>query len=238
MTVGSLFSGIGGIDLGLERCGYEIRWQCEIDPYCRRVLAKHWPDIPCHEDVRGLGAGIVEPVDVLAGGFPCQPVSVAGKQLAQDDERWLWPEYARLVGELRPSHVFLENVPGLLIRGMGNVLKDLAALGYDAEWGCVSAASVGAPHLRRRVFLLAHTDSAGLEGMWNKRSNSKRKDTNGHTGSGRVGEGVGSEWWATEPSVRRVSYGVPNRVDRLRALGNAVVPQVAEYVGRRLMEFA
>ena len=276
MTVGSLFSGIGGIDLGLERCGYEIRWQCEIDPYCRRVLAKHRPDILCHEDVRGLGAENLEPVDVLAGGFPCQPVSVAGKQLAQDDERWLWPEFARLVGELRPRHVFVENVPGILVRGLGDVLGDLAALGYDAEWGCVSAEGVGAPHLRKRIFLLAHvrrtsgtlpyagsselrlvrerrrrqhnhsrpavfrnngttrkmadTDSSGVQRPVRSRSARAERSSNGHAAE--------RGWWESEPSVGRVASRVPNRVDRLRALGNAVVPQVAEYVGRRLMEFA
>jgi DNA (cytosine-5)-methyltransferase 1 len=312
MTVGSLFSGIGGIDLGLERCGYEVRWQCEIDPYCRRVLAKHWPDIPCHEDVRGLGAENLEPVDVLAGGFPCQPVSIAGKQLAQDDERWLWPEFARLVGELRPRHVFVENVPGILVRGFGDVLKDLAALGYDAEWGCVSAEGVGAPHLRKRIFLLAHTgsgelrnesrwrngsrgagaavsgyngttgkvadtDSSGLQRPVRSRSaraersssrhatqcgdetmadtDSRRSfgrgqqerteqqserggELNGRSIDGRLEYAALGGQWDVEPSVGRVAHGVPRRVDRLRALGNAVVPQVAEYVGRRLMEFA
>lgn len=277
MTVGSLFSGIGGIDLGLERCGYEIRWQCELDPYCRRVLAKHWPDIPCHEDVRGLGAENLEPVDVLAGGFPCQPVSVAGKQLAQDDERWLWPEFARLVDELRPRHVFVENVPGILVRGLGDVLGDLAALGYDAEWGCVSAEGVGAPHLRKRIFILADTDSSGLQGPVRSRSaraersssrhatqcgdetmadtDSRRRERigqqerkeqqserggelNGRSAVGQLEYAALGSQWDVEPSVGRVANGVPNRVDRLRSLGNAVVPQVAEYVGRRLMEFA
>ena len=135
LTVGSLFSGIGGFDLGLERAGMRVVWQVENDAYCRKVLAKHWPDVPCYEDIHDCGAHNLEEVDVICGGFPCQPVSVAGKQLAQDDERWLWPEFARLVGELRPRHVFVENVPGILVRGLGDVLGDLAALGYDAEWG-------------------------------------------------------------------------------------------------------
>ena len=156
MRVGSLFSGIGGFDLGLELAGHEIVWQVENEPYCRKVLAKHWPDVPCYEDIHDCGAHNLKGVDVICGGFPCQPVSVAGKQLAQDDERWLWPEFARIIRELRPRYALVENVPGLLVRGMGDVLGDLAELGYDAEWGCVSAASVGAPHLRSRVFIVAH----------------------------------------------------------------------------------
>ena len=142
MRVGSLFSGIGGFDLGLERAGHEIVWQVENDAYCLKVLAKHWPDVPCYEDVHDVGAHNLEEVDVICGGFPCQPVSVAGKQRGQDDERWLWPEFARILRELRPRYALVENVPGLLVRGLGDVLGDLAELGYSAEWGCVSAARV------------------------------------------------------------------------------------------------
>lgn len=158
-TFGSLFAGIGGIDLGLERAGWTCRWQVEYDPFCQRVLAKHWPDVARYGDITGIDWSTVEPVDLLAGGFPCQPVSVAGKQLAQADERWLWPEFARAVRDLRPRLVLVENVPGLLAHGMGDVLGDLAAAGYDAEWRIVSAASVGAPHLRERVWITAHADS-------------------------------------------------------------------------------
>ena len=303
MRVGSLFSGIGGFDLGLERAGHEIVWQVEWDAYCRKVLAKHWPDVPCYEDIHDCGAHNLEEVDVCIGGFPCQPVSVAGKQRGQDDERWLWPEFARILGELRPRFVIVENVPGLLVRGLGDVLGDLAELGYDAEWGCVSAASVGAPHLRKRIFIVAHTN--GNEQWSRQRSQQSSGDTPGecisdcgdvaHTdsndrrgggsskpqkrqtrvehsgGSPRqherktdadvahstgvfspepsgtrsggarlsdrglcAGDREGANYWAVEPDVRRVAHGVPARVDRLRGLGNAIVPQVAEWIGRQL----
>jgi DNA (cytosine-5)-methyltransferase 1 len=316
MRVGSLFSGIGGFDLGLERAGYEIVWQVENDAYCRRVLAKHWPDVPCYGDIHDVGAHNLEEVDVICGGFPCQPVSTAGKQRGQDDERWLWPEFARILRELRPRYALVENVPGLLVRGMGDVLRDLAAAGYDAEWGRVSAASVGAPHLRKRVFLIAHLRGAssgvpdavehkvrhirqrdgqqynlsrasvaghdGEEGVVaDAEKQSKRprlcesepgrqrgrRSSNSRGSPGDVADAEGErrsrevftqshmvynrpesthsdagtrgneEWWAVEPNVGRVAHGVPARVDRLRALGNAIVPQVAEWIGRRLTSF-
>ena len=311
LTVGSLFSGIGGFDLGLERAGMRVVWQVENDAYCRKVLAKHWPDVPCYEDIHDCGAHNLEEVDVICGGFPCQPVSVAGKQLAQDDERWLWPEFARLVGELRPRHVFVENVPGILVRGLGDVLGDLAALGYDAEWGCVSAASVGAPHLRKRIFIIgtkqrrsvadasgrrrqsdelctrrdvvglcsedvAHAASqqdefgerrnlahpsqggkgfsatAGPSGEDVADADSRRRERigqqerteqqserggelNGRSAVGQLEYAALGSQWDVEPDVGRVANGVPNRVDRLRALGNAIVPQVAEWVGKRIV---
>jgi len=191
-TFGSLFAGIGGIDLGLERAGWECRFQVEWDDYCSRVLAKHWPDVPRFgdiHDVHGRGGcplledadgGTVErrrgrrgateagqppcpaclpPVDLLAGGFPCQPFSVAGKQRRLEDDRWLWPEFARAIRELRPRLVLVENVPGLLVGGgMDAVLGDLAELGYDAEWESIPAAAVGAPHLRYRVWIVAYSN--------------------------------------------------------------------------------
>ena len=274
MKVGSLFSGIGGFDLGLERAGHEIVWQVENDAYCRKVLAKHWPDVPCHSDVHNCGTHNLEEVDVICGGFPCQPVSTAGKQLAQDDERWLWPEFARVIRELQPRYVLVENVPGLLVRGFSDVLGDLAALGYDAEWGCVSAASVGAPHLRKRIFIMAHREREGLEGHAGDGDHGHepgrlKARPNRSTGegclpprdvahpegqlsdgcydnrgggfrplpesgdSGEEARSIGG-WWSVEPNVGRVAHGVPKRVDRLRSLGNAIVPQVAEWIGRKL----
>lgn len=162
MNVLSLFAGIGGLDLGLERAGMTVIGQVEIDPFCRRVLAKHWPTVERHDDVRTTvdwwRSTVRPPLDLIAGGFPCQPVSVAGRGLAQADERWLWPEFANILRHLRPRYAILENVPGLLGRGVGDVLADLAALGYDTEWDCVPAAAVGAPHIRDRWFCLAHTN--------------------------------------------------------------------------------
>lgn len=159
LAVGSLFAGIGGIDLGLQRAGMHIAWQVENDPYCVRVLEKHWPDVPRYGDIRGVNWDELEPVDVIAGGFPCQPVSVAGRQQGTADERWLWPHMAGAVRHLQPRYVLLENVPGLLANGMGDVLGDLAAIGYDCEWRCISAADMGAPHLRRRIWIVAYPHS-------------------------------------------------------------------------------
>lgn len=163
LTVGSLFSGIGGLDLGLERAGMRVAWQCEIDPYCQRVLTKHWPDVPKFRDVRSVGAHNLASVDLIAGGFPCQPFSDAGERRGTDDDHNLWPEFARIIRELRPRWVLAENVPGLLSidsgRIFGGILSDLAALGYGIEWHCIPAAALGAPHRRDRVYIVAHAES-------------------------------------------------------------------------------
>jgi DNA (cytosine-5)-methyltransferase 1 len=227
-TFGSLFSGVGGMALGLERAGWACRWQVEIDPYCRRVLMTHWPDVPKYGDIRLLSGDDIERVDLIAGGFPCQPVSLAGKRRAQSDDRWLWPEFARIIREIRPRCALLENVPGLLTSGMGDVLGDLASLGYDAEWSVLSACALGAPHTRERVFVVAYTSGIRWDGRRSIGESAALLETGGcsseHGGA-----------WATNARPAGVGYGVPNRVDRLRGGGNAVVPQVAEWIGRRLL---
>src|SRR5690348_6621312 len=139
---------------------------CEIDPYCRAVLRKHWPEVPCYEDVRTLTADALSrdgvAVDVICGGFPCQDVSHAGKRAGLEGARsGLWSEYARLIGELRPRFIVVENVAGLLSLGMGDVLGDLAALGYDTTWDCIPASAVGAPHRRDRVWIVAYARQQG-----------------------------------------------------------------------------
>jgi len=160
MKFGSLFSGIGGFDLGLERAGMQCAWQVEIDPYCNRVLAKHWPGVKRFGDIRQIEWSTVDPVDLLCGGFPCQPHSLAGKRAGSRDERDLWPEFARAIRELKPRWVVVENVRGLLSseagRFFGGILRDLAGLGYDAEWQVLSAAAFGAPHIRERVWIVAY----------------------------------------------------------------------------------
>src|SRR5947208_11045335 len=164
ITHGSLFAGIGGFDLGFERAGIKTIWQVEIDDYCRRVLAKHWPSVERFSDVRGVGKDVLAPVDIVSGGFPCQDLSNAGKRAGIDGERsGLWSEMHRVICELRPRYVVVENVAALLIRGMGRVLGDLAEIGYDAEWDCFRASDFGAPHERERVFLIAYPHSNGLE---------------------------------------------------------------------------
>jgi DNA (cytosine-5)-methyltransferase 1 len=290
MNVGSLFTGIGGFDLGLERAGMRVVWQCEQDAYCQRVLAKHWPGVPCHPDVRALvadtarngsgeqaqtgavgervGAGDqpgsngrplpvpVPYVDILCGGFPCQDISLAGKGAGIDGERsGLWGEYARLIGELRPRYVIVENVAALLTRGLGRVVGDLAAFGYDAEWDCLPASAFGAPHRRDRLWLVAYPnderghgagarteragrnepENGGMEDAAGVGGCSRRQDSSESLGAGGFG---GAGWqWVVEPDVGRVAHGVPARVDRLRSLGNALVPQIAEWIGRRIMDF-
>jgi DNA (cytosine-5)-methyltransferase 1 len=227
LTVGSLFSGIGGIDLGLERAGMSVAWQAEIDPFCRRVLAKHWPDVPNLGDVRTIDWETVPRVDLICGGFPCQDVSDAGDRAGIEGQRsGLWAHFADAIRHLRPDYVLVENVPGLLARGMGRVVGDLAASGYDAEWDCIPAAAVGAPQLRARMWVLAYPRG-------------ERDEAQDWLPAGRP-EPRFRSWWLAEPAVGRVADGIPARLvrDPLHALGNAVVPQVAEHIGRLIMASA
>jgi DNA (cytosine-5)-methyltransferase 1 len=269
-----MFSGIGGIDLGLERAGMKVIWQAENNPYAAKVLAKHWPDVPNLGDVTKItweDWTDVERPDVICGGYPCQPFSHAGKRGGENDPRHLWPHMARCLRVLRPDRVLLENVPGHLSLGFGTVLGDLAALGYDAEWEMLPASAFSAPHLRWRLFIVAYAQGVGNENIEGGAATggpqplvgsvagaggrSGRRDPAPRVGhsrgastemAGDVADAAGGERppgalrepscggnaWAVEPDVGRVAHGVPNRVDRLRCLGNAVVPQVAEYVGR------
>lgn len=163
MTIGSLFSGIGGLELGLEQAipGSKVLWQCDSDPYSRVVLEAHWPDVRRYTDVKEIDEEAAK-VDIICGGFPCQPHSVAGKRRGTSDARWLWPEFARIIGAVRPRYVFIENVPGLRNSGLRDVLANVAALGFDAEWDVFSAAEVGASHRRKRLFILAYPSSQHL----------------------------------------------------------------------------
>lgn len=338
MNVGSLFSGIGGFDLGFERAGMRTSWFCEQDDYCTRVLNRHWPGTPVYPDVTKLTAGQVEPVDLLCGGFPCQDISTAGRGAGIRGERsGLWSEFARLIGELEPRWVVVENVSALLGRGLSVVCADLSALGYDAEWDCIPASAVGAPHQRDRIWIVAYPRSEGRrentggaygdeasDAGWGEEDDhvvvgvgaervqaggrfpdvadaesirggtpgsavdepqgtertsrgrqrgrdvadpdEKRRDgRSGELGTGRghepadsgsgefqdpdsstlqswrvggrVAQAGGPEWWAVEPPICRVAHGVPNRLDQLAALGNALVPQIAEWIGRQIMSY-
>lgn len=183
LKVGSLFSGAGLCDLGLSWAGFRHQWFCEIDPFCRMVLARHWPDIPLYEDVNTLKGSELPPVDVLCGGFPCQDVSQGGKHagIKKGTRSGLWLEYARLIGEIRPRYVIIENVRGLLARGIEIVLQDLAEIGYDAEWEVLSAAALGAPHRRERVFVVASPTVTALTqsvGFYLRSKESWEKSTN------------------------------------------------------------
>jgi len=266
-TFGSLFAGIGGIDLGFERAGLECKWQVEIDDYATKVLEKHWPSVKRWRDVKAFPPEDKQDwnVDVIAGGFPCQDISVAGKGAGLNGERsGLFFEIIRVARQLKPRAIVLENVSALLVRGMGTVLGELAEIGYDAEWHCIPAAAVGAPHRRDRVFIIcwdsnrnnaseikkiqnrADSESCGNCSDWNMAdSNSDRQKRYGEEPLSRqqdlqvkferMRQDIGNQW-SVEPNVGRVADGVPNRVDRLKCLGNAVVPQVAEVVAKILLE--
>lgn len=161
LTTGSMFSGCGGLDLGFENAGFNIVWQCEKDKWCNKILSRHWPNLTIHDDANELYHA--QKVDVLIGGFPCQTVSAAGRKEGVDDPRWLWPTFNRAISYIRPKYVVVENVQGLLSRGLGEVLGSLAGQGYDAEWFCLRSSDVGAPHRRKRVFILAsNTSSQGF----------------------------------------------------------------------------
>ncbi len=246
LTFGSLFSGIGGIDLGLERAGMQCQWQVEIDTYANKVLEKHWPNTPRFRDVRSVGAHNLPPVDLLCGGFPCQDISDAGRRAGITGKRsGLWSEMHRLICELRPRYVLVENVSALLHRGMERVLGDLAAGGYDAEWQCLPAAAFGAPHLRDRLFLLAYPTGTRRQQVLRTPNGQQAGRTNvGWTKKERCSDWDSFElasrycfsgMWFPQSNVQRVLDGVSSRMDRLRGLGNAVVPQIAEYIGRCIL---
>lgn len=256
LRVLDLFSGIGGFSLGLERTGgFETVAFCEIDPFCRRVLAKHWPHVRQFEDVTKLRGEDVGPVDVICGGFPCQDVSSAGRKVGLSGKRsGLWSEYARLVLEIRPAYVIVENVAALLNRGAADVCADLAAIGYDCEWHCISASAMGAPHHRDRFWLVAYPNDSS------KPARSKHDEARVLSPAGRYHvantkrgqrplgwhlEGMRGQWervarnapWFNEnsPIGLGVDDGLPHRMDRLAALGNAVVPQIPELIGRAIL---
>ncbi len=249
LTFGSLFAGIGGLDLGLERAGMKCAWQVEINDYARRVLAKHWPHVRRWGDVCTFPP---EPAsawgcDLVAGGFPCQDISNAGRRAGIDGKRsGLWGEFARVIRVVRPRFVLVENVSALLVRGLDRVLGDLAESGYDAEWDCLPACAFGSPHERDRVFLVAYPrEVAGGCCLFPHEPDGLPRDE-----QWRAAQGVksGRQWkrWLVQASspvdgqdahgwFRGVVNGVPGELDRIAALGNAVVPQVAEWIGRRIV---
>ena len=242
LRVLDLFSGIGGFSLGLERTGgFTTTAFCEIEPFPRKILAKHWPDVPCFHDVRALTADQVGPIDVITGGFPCQDISTAGKQagLGKGTRSGLWSEIVRLVGDLQPSFVIVENVANLLSGPaerpggwFGRVLGDLAEIGYDAEWHCIPASYVGAWTERERVWLLAYP----VEEQWERVPEKPilRQSSLSVELCGSFAQWPGR---SNLPDTRfcRTSNGVPNRMDRIACLGNAVIPQIPELIGRAIL---
>lgn len=218
-----------------------VIWQCEIDPYARRVLAKHWPDIPCYEDVRAID-GSVERPDLICGGFPCQDISVAGKRVGIHGERsGLWSQFSRIIRVLRPLYVVVENVPRLLAAGLGRVLGDLASGGFDAEWECLSAAAFGRPQARDRMFIVAYRDGLGREAscrIFDRDAGRRVREQVGVVGRlSRLERGRSGRIWAVPDSgIHGMAHGIPGELDRLRTVGNAVCPQIGEWIGRRVLE--
>ena len=332
-----LFSGIGGFSLGLEATGgFETKAFCDIEEYPRKVLQKHWPHVKQYKDIKELNydrlkaEGLV-PIDIITGGYPCQPFSVAGKQKGVEDPRHLWPEYFRLVKECRPTWVIGENVSGHIKLGLDSVIEDLESENYSVRTFSISASSVGANHQRERIWIVAYsecnynfneeqrvngeekeipgehrkndsppressrasavrktnngdvadtkgfgsderelthseeenrqegkvrgktrggngdrndsfdnknmanTDSEGLERQWKSRNQFGSEFTATESGEERQGE-MGQGWWSVEPNVGRVAHGIPKRVDRLKSLGNSLVPQIPYYIGSVILK--
>lgn len=291
----SLFAGIGGIDLGLERAGHTCVGQVEYAPYPQAILHKHWPHIHRIPDVHHYNGHEFGPFELLTGGYPCQPFSHAGNRKGANDDRHLWPEMDRIIRAIRPQYVLLENVTGHLSLGFDTVLGNLAASGYDAVWDCIPASAVGAPHRRDRLFILAkrrginvtrdhewdvctccgnaycrrhhahehECDCIGIDtahdlryrlevdatlGLLAYPSREQQPSLLDHRRTTRSrppapariqnrvdthrGLRTQSHDWSTEPRVDRVADGLPDHMDRIKALGNAVVPQVAEWIAR------
>lgn len=166
-----IFSGIGGFSIGLEKAGMKTVAFCDNEPFCRKVLSHHWHDVPVFEDVHELGAEALSKhnithIDLIAGGFPCQDISCAGKQIGIEGKRsGLWKEFARLINELRPKYALIENVANLRARGLVTVLQDLWQIGYDAEWHCIPASAIGAPHRRDRIWIVAYPNCKSKHGL-------------------------------------------------------------------------
>ena len=243
ITIGSLFSGIGCFEKGLESAIPDTKtiWQVEQDKYCRTILRKHWPDSKIYNDVKKVGVHNLQPIDILCAGFPCQDISILGKGKGVNHGKkssLFWEAY-RIICELRPKIIVLENTPAIINRGLPEVVGSLSKIGYDSEWSIISAASQGAPHKRERWFCVSYPS-----GITNKRRASSNPNSNrirnkspiqtrGQTFNAHVTEGL-SYWQrfkAPDP-ICDLDDGTPNRLSKLKALGNAIVPQCSQYVGK------
>jgi len=277
-----LFSGIGGFSLGLEATGgFETKAFCDIEKYPRQVLQKHWPHVKQYEDIKELNyerlkADGIDSIDIITGGYPCQPFSVAGRKKGEEDPRHLWPEYFRLVKELRPTWVIGENVSGHIKLGLDTVIKDLESEDYSVRPFSISASSIGANHQRERIWILAHsrrsqwpraelrgenenetrkenanqferssstsevdvanTNDERLQRQWQSRNQFTPRFNSSRESSEEGQRTVGQGWWESEPNMGRVAHGIPKRVDRLKSLGNSLVPQIPYYIGKTILE--
>ncbi len=234
-----LFAGIGGFSLGLERAGMKCVGQVEIDPYCQKVLKKHWPDVKRMSDIREVKGDEFGTVELICGGFPCQPFSQSGERCGQEDDRYLWPEMLRVIQANRPHWVLGENVNGIIDMALDEVLANLENQGYASQAIIIPACSIGAQHIRGRVWILANSKCGGLQ------VNIPEFDyfREGFSISSPLANGCDEELvqedglsWPPQSRIRRVANGFPNWMDRIKALGNAVVPQIPEIIGRYILK--
>ena len=219
---GSLFSGIGGFDLAAQWCGWNNIFQVEIDKFCQKVLHKNFPNTKKYEDIKKFkGTKYRGRIDVISGGFPCQPFSVAGKRKGKEDDRYLWDEMLRVISEIKPSFVVGENVTGILSMGFGQMLTELESVGYRTETFIIPACAVNAPHKRERAWIVAYLPE--IYGLWSDKEKEGRQfqRCDEHRGC------FEQEWVSVAAEFCRVDDGISDRVDRLESLGNAIVPQVA-----------
>ncbi len=238
MKVGSLFSGAGIGDYGLSLAGLSHAWFCETDEYSRRVLELRFPGKTIYGDIRGVYGKYIEKVDIISGGFPCQDISTAGKGagIREGNRSGLWYEYARIIDEIRPKWVVIENVAAIRNKngGLGIVLQDLAEIGYDAEWQVLRAFDFGLPHRRERLFVIAYPNSERLEKFWEGASWDKISEQ--QTSVQDNFDSTVRRFWETAARTYRGTNGTPHRVDRLRCIGNGIVPFCTEFIGRRIIE--
>jgi len=225
MTFGSLFAGIGGFDLGLERAGMKCKWQVEIDPFCRKVLQKHWPEVPRYRDVREIEK--IESVDIICGGPPCQRTSVAAAIFGNRTGESLWGEMARIVQENMPTWVIVEQPPGNK-KWETEVTVDLEGLGYCVDRFVRSALLCGAPHERRRVFFVANTLRERLDTFTRLRESSSIIEKSWPSPPR-------GTWRSPRTGTCRMDDGLPDWVDRIKSLGNAVIPQVIKHIGLNII---
>tara|TARA_R110000751_G_scaffold168121_1_gene273950 strand:+ start:3125 stop:3973 length:849 start_codon:yes stop_codon:yes gene_type:complete len=274
IKIGSLFSGIGGFELGLERAipNSKTIWQVEQNKFCQKVLRKHWPDAKIYDDVKNITAQNVEPIDVLCGGFPCQDISIAGKQrgIHEGKKSSLWWEMLRIIGELEPRIIVLENVHAIIQNGGLDVLGSLASIGYDAEWTVISARQFGAPHKRNRWFCVGYTRAGSINNSRtvansncrlpgsNSEIQTRRTTSDAHVATNSplsfsqgnqlsirekkkraISNIKDGSYWNTEkapPFFCSVDDGISDRLAKLKALGNAIVPQCSEYIGECIVK--
>ena len=273
MTVGSLFSGIGGFDYGLESIGMKIKWQVENDKFCNKVLANHWPNVKRYGDIKDVKTDELKPVDLICGGFPCQPFSCAGKRKGKEDDRYLWPEMLRIITGLKPRWIIGENVAGIVNMELEQVCTSLEIEGYKVRPIIIPACAINAWHRRDRVWILGYAKFERANCIrhnvkdpifsrdrgWNNGNKTKHKcslqierpncdvadskdaecQSSRRTWTGRIGF-ADNNWDERWPEVAtrlcRVDDGISNRVDRLKSLGNAVVPQIVMIIGKYIME--